>query len=179
MKMTVQQAMKMKNDLANAVRTKMQTLQGYRSSVTYGRDLIDGKQLVETEDEVKFMDALESLEKGFEVSNEVNTVLAKFNATEGIGERVRSIQNGKVIVEALEAAAQKSSKTVQRVQLKVADETMEAEKVYEPYQTKKEVRKLIKDEKAMIRKMESEIFDLNAKEVEFSFDQEVLDELDI
>lgn len=164
MKLTVNEALKLKNEIASKVNKLSDTY-----DICYGVRYKDGE--AEQTDNVKFLDRFETLSKVLDYSNEINTRLAEFNA-KGISELVRARQNNNLLISTLEIALGNSSATASTTKNPDGSTTVHQ---FIPDNTKADLKEQIKKLKRVNRDIDSEIFKLNANEIELSFDYEELD----
>lgn len=172
MKITVSEALRLKNEIA-------QVVNHYNSTIRYatlGYTTENNEKTFENDDK-KYSVVLKNLIKTFEYSEEINNVIARFNSDNKVDSKVRALNNAKVLTEIYKNALPKTKPTKSTRFETVGNGRQKIEIAYVPEITSSEIKASIKTEKQKIRTLQSEIEVLNQKEVSLSFEFEDVENL--
>lgn len=174
MQITVSEALRLKNDLAKTI----QAVQSETYRAPLGLTKEDDQVISDEADGKKFEDAVARLQKSLRFSEELNSKIAAFNKTHQVDDKVRTMQNDKLLMSIFEnaLARTKPHKTTKFENL--GNGTRKSIKVeYVPSVTSSEVKSKISHFKTKYRTIQNEIEILNQGKVELSFSYEDLESL--
>lgn len=174
MKISVSEALRLKNDVSK----RIQALQSETHRAPLGITKENGTVVNDENDAKRFQSAVERLEKGLNYSEELNSKIAAFNREQGIDNKVRNMQNNRMLLSIYENALQrtKPSKTTRFENL--GNGKREAIKVeYTPTVTATDVKSKISHYKTKFRTTQNEIEKLNQQTIEISFSFEDVEAL--
>jgi len=162
-KITVTEALRLKNEIANAIKT----LQYAINNASFGEMTEDGE--IVSQDREKFNDIEETLLKGLAISEEINNTLSAFNKVTAIDSIVRKLQNEKLMLSVYtnNLGKTKPSKTNRFENLNSIRKSISIE--YKPYNSSTEFKDKISSCKDKIRLYQSQIERLNQEDIEVSF----------
>jgi hypothetical protein len=100
-KILINEALRLKNTIAAAVRQKQGSCQ---FSGNWGMTLVDGVVTDEASANVRFDEYLDSFSRLLEVSEEINSAIDRANKENGISDKARSLANTKLLVEEIGSA---------------------------------------------------------------------------
>ena len=175
MKMTIAEALNLKNSLKSVVSNAQRKMH----EVVFGKRTVGGKEEPIPEDALLFEEAYASLGKAMNISNRVNTFLAECNIEFEISETVRQRQNNIALITALEHAQNQSAPTKRFDRDWHDGNYVSVEITYEPFQNKKEFKDKVKALRKTNRALNSKILQANALEINLPVTEKELEEFDI
>lgn len=175
MKVTVTEAMRIKNEISHTINT----LQMQSRYSLYGTIKEDGIEKQPNPTMVPFPDYLKTMEKAFSISEQLNSKLAELSVKTGISDMVRRKANLIVLRSALETAANQGVATSTTRHEVVGNTRTPIVTTFEPFMTKKDIKSRIKTIKAEIRTIQSVIDGTNAQQIELPFEYDDLEDFSI
>ena len=170
MELTVNEALNLKNQIAHKIRINTS---GYSIDVSYGVTKVDGEERENTLP--KFEDFYSNLNRLFKISNEINTILAKFNTDNKVGEIARGIKNNEVKLRMVDLAVNESVVTKHKEYVGKNDKEIVRE--FKPFQNKSELKVIAKELRKANRELQSQLYTVNAKKIALSFEYDEVEEL--
>lgn len=164
MKVTVTEAMRLKNEISRAI----QVLQASMFAVNMGVVTESGQEVIN--DTKPFPEYLTNLQHMLDISEELNSKLAMFNVVSGISDKVRSKANYQMLIQVFEQALSQYKPARSSKYEVVGAQRVEVVSTFSPFMSKVAVRSEIKICKTKMRELQQEIEKLNTKEIEFSFE---------
>lgn len=170
MKITVNEAMRLKGEISKAINSlQMQ-------SVSYGTIVEDGTNMADNAN-IPFQEWLEKLKALFVMSEEINSVLAKFNVDNFVSDSVRHKANIDVLIQYCQSAmAQSTPKTMARYEI-VGANRVKIEQQFVPTCSKQALKDQLKQLKESKRKLLEVIDKANASTIELKFSMEEFEAL--
>ena len=174
MKITVSEALRLKNELSNTIRTLQS--ETFRSPLGLTKE--DDVVTSDESDATKFNNVVERLQKALSYSEEINSKIASFNKENQIDDKVRAMQNNKLMLQVFENALLKTKATKTTKFENLGNGTRKSIKVeYTPTITSTEVKSKISNFKGKYRTIQNEIEVLNQGIIELSFSYENVESL--
>jgi len=174
MKITVSEALRLKNELSKTI----QTVQYETHRAPLGITKEDNQALNDEADGKKFTETVTRLEKALAYSEELNSKIALFNKENKIDDKVRKMQNDKLMLGIFQNALNRTKATKTTKFENLGNGTRKAIVVeYTPTITATEVKGKINGYKTKYRTAQNEIEKLNQGTVELSFSFENVEEL--
>jgi len=172
MKLSVIEAMRLKNELSSEIGK----LQYTRRGVSYGESFEGGERV----DDLEMTTIVQHMERAKVLLNmalEINDKLDSFNKDNKISNSVRKIKNNQLLLAMWNSALGQSetSKGVRKVQLDSKIEKVSYE--FKPHLSKVAIRKTQKELKSMNRELQSEIDKANSQLIEISFEYSEFEDL--
>jgi len=165
MKITVTEALRLKNEIAGIVNT----LNYASNTAQCGTMQEDGETI--SEDKDKFSQVFGRFEKALGFSEEINNTLSTFNRETSIDAKVRAMHNEKLKLQILSSALPKTKPSSTTRFENLGSGTRKSVKVtYTPTIHSNEVKKMMADSKKKMRAYQTEIEKLNQKEITLSFE---------
>jgi hypothetical protein len=173
MKITVSEGLRLKNELKNLVNK----IHYETKASPLGVNVENGVVTSNEEESGKFKENLNRLEKSLGYSFEINSKLSDYNRKTNIDDKVREMQNVKLLLTVYENALPrtKSSKTT-RFET-VGNERKQVVVEYKPTLTGTEVKENVSKLKTQFRNLQNEVEKLNSGEIELSFSFEDVENL--
>jgi hypothetical protein len=164
MEITLTEALRIKNELSNTIKTLSYAI--HQSS--FGVTTEDGQ--ITSEEGQTFKDAEESLINGLSYSEEINNKLSSFNKESSVDVIVRKMQNSKLLLDIYNRNLEKTKpKKIKRFE-NLGTVRQSIEVLYIPTVTSKEMKEKITQQKAFVRGYQSEIEKLNQNKITLNFE---------
>jgi len=174
MKITVSEALRLKNELAKTVQAIHS--ETYRAPLGITKE--DGQSLTDEKDGQKFNEAVDRLSKALSFSEEINSKIAQFNKENKIDDKVRSMQNDKLLLGVFEGSLVRTKAAKSTKFENLGNGTRKAIVVeYVPTVTSSEVKSKIAHYKTKYRTLQNEIEKLNQGFVELTFSYDDVESL--
>lgn len=170
MKITVTEALRLKNQIATVVGQVM------HENTSYGLTTVDSV-VTETGEQLTIMAHLDRLNKVFAISQAVNSALAAFNVTSKISDNVRRKSNIAFLVQVLENTMRMSDEKSSQHHENVGDTRVVVKTAFKPYLTKTAIKDQIKVLKAEERQLMADIDKANTTLIELPFEYEDVEAL--
>ena len=172
MKITVTEALRLKNEIAGIVNT----LNYASNTAQFGA--VKEDEIVVSEDKDSFTQVFGRFNKALAYSAEINNTLANFNRETSIDAKVREMHNEKLRFQILSSALPKTKPSSTTRFENLGNGQRKAIKVtYTPTINSNEVKKLMGDAKKNMRSLQTEIEKLNQKEINLSFEHTDIESL--
>jgi hypothetical protein len=172
MKITVTEALRLKNEIAETVNK----LNYATNTAQLGVIKEDGEVISEPKD--TFNSVFERLKKALGFSAEINNVLANFNKETGIDGKVRAMHNEKMLFNILTSALPKTKPTTHSKFENLGNGQRKSVKVdYVPNVNSKEIKDGMAEAKNKMRSLQVEVEKLNQREIELSFEHSDIESL--
>lgn len=172
MKITVTEALRLKNEIASIVNT----LNYASNTAQFG--VVKEDETVVSEEKDSFTQVFGRFNKALDFSAEINNALANFNRETGIDAKVRAMHNEKIKHQILSSALPKTKPTNTTRFENLGNGQRKAIKVtYTPTINSNEVKKLMAQSKTNMRALQTEIEKLNQKEINLSFEHSDIESL--
>ena len=172
MKITVTEALRLKNEISGIVNT----LNYATNSAQLGVVKEDGEAI--SEDKESFTTVFERFKKALGYSEEINNKLSNFNRETGIDVKVRAMHNEKLKLQILTSALPKTKPSSTTKFENLGGGKRQSVKVtYTPTINSNEVKKMMADAKQKMRAIQIEIEKLNQKDIELSFEYSDIESL--
>jgi hypothetical protein len=124
---------------------------------------------------VPLPDYIAALQRVFRLSQTISSILGRFAVTSGVADKVRERENFKALQRAYESAiGAMPQNEVSRFEV-IGNERKKISQLFSPFISKKNLKEEIKNIKANIRSLQSEIDAANSKMIELPFDYEDLE----
>lgn len=163
MEITLTEALRIKNEISNAIKT----LQYGIHSSSFGTTSEDGQ--VVSEDKDKFNDVEASLIKGLKLSEQLNATISGFNKDAGVDSIVRKLQNEKLLLGIYIQNLQRTKPTKSKRVETVGNTRQTIEMEYTPYVSSKDMKERMSKCKSNIRDFQSKVEKLNQSKIEVDF----------
>lgn len=174
MNITVSEALRLKNDLAKTIQTI--TYEAHRAPLGITKE--DDEVISDESDNKKFADVVSRLQKALGFSEELNSKIALFNRENKVDDKVRSMQNNKLLLSIFETALNKTKATKTTKFENLGNGSRKSIKIeYVPAITSTEVKSKISHFKTIYRTFQNEVEVLNQGKVELSFSYQDLESL--
>ena len=174
MNITVSEALRLKNEISKSV----QSIQSETYRAPMGSIKEDDQIISDESDNKKFEEAVSRLEKALGFSEEINSKVASFNKANQVDDKVRSMQNNKLLFSVFENALAKTKPTKTTKFENLGNGTRKSIRVeYVPAMTSTAVKSKISQYKTKYRTIQNEIEVLNQNTIELSFSHEDLETL--
>lgn len=172
MKITVTEALRLKNEISGIVNTL-----NYASNSAQFGVLREDDQIISEEKE-SFTDVFKRFTKALGFSEEINNKLANFNRETSIDAKVRAMHNEKLKLQILTNALPKTKPSSTNRFENLGGGSRKAVKVtYVPTINSNEVKTMMATAKSNMRKFQTEIELLNQKNIELSFEHSDIESL--
>ena len=145
MKLTLTEALRIKNEISSIVRTLNYKI----NSCAYGVTTEDGKITSRNDD--SFIDVENALIKALNISEEINDKISDFNKVSGVDSIVRKLQNHKLLLKTYEGNLQKTKPTNHSKFENLGTVRQNIEVKYEPLISSNDMKVRINAEKSKIR----------------------------
>jgi hypothetical protein len=182
MKVTVSEALRIKNELGNIINNiqRCSPLYGTRTQTSTLQDTnVSEIPVMDAYRTVKFSDFVEIMKKAFNVSEEINSKLANFNTNSGLSDKVRRLHNNEVMITVYNTAVSNSQISENKGYQVLGNDRILVTDRFVPFHSKSELKDKIKAYKTENRQIQIELDALNQKEIEFSFEYEDLESLNL
>lgn len=173
MKITVSEALRLKNELSQTVKT----LQYKTHSAPLGITKEDSQVINDEGDSKKFAEAVDRLTKALKFSEEINSKIASFNKEHSIDNKVRSMQNDKLLLSVYENALPRTKATKTTKFETVLGNRKAVVVEYSPAITSTDVKSKISHFKTKYRTTQNEIEKLNQGSIELTFSHDDVESL--
>lgn len=174
MKITVSEALRLKNEISKSV----QSIHSETHRAPLGLLKEDDQVISDESDSKKFEESVARLEKALGFSEEINSKIASFNKLNQVDDKVRSMQNNKLLLSVFEHALTRTKATKTTKFENLGNGTRKSIKVeYVPAVTSTDVKSKISHFKTKYRTTQNEIEILNQNTIELSFSHEDLESL--
>lgn len=174
MKITVSEALRLKNDLSRTIKSIQS--ETYRAPLGLTKE--DDQIISDENDNKKFEEAIVRLEKALSFSEEINSKIAAFNKENKIDDKVRSMQNNKLMLTIFENALARTKPTKTTKFENLGNGTRKSIKVeYVPSVSSSSVKSKISHFKTKYRTTQNEIEVLNQKNIELTFSYDDMESL--
>ncbi len=172
MKLTVTEAMRLKNEISQEIGR----LQYTRRGVSYGTST-ENDIRVDDESLTTIVEHMERSNKLLVISAEINNVLDKFNKNNDISLMVRRMKNNQFMLSMYDSALNNAvAKDVKRRE-KMDNNFVTVVTKFEPYLKKSAIRQILKTLKADNRELQSKIDKMNAQSITLNFDYKDFEDL--
>lgn len=172
MKITVSEGLRLKNEVKQLINTLTYEVRQQPIGLNYENDILTSNE----EDKNKFSDSFSRLEKLLNISLEINSKLANYNRVTGIDDKVRKMQNIKLLGDVFKTILPKTKPSKTNTFHNVGNERKQVTIEYKPILTGKEVKEKEGELKKQYRELQNEIEKLNAGEIEVSFTYEDIEQ---
>lgn len=170
MKITVTEAMRLKNEIAGLVQEIV------CGSFSCGKTLVDGVPEEESQAEDVRM-YMYRVERVLEISQHINSILARFNVESGVADAVRCKHNIELQTNRWSLALSQAEPRKSKMHQVVGDKRVVVETVFEPSITKTDIKDAMRALKARERAIQGQIDRANLQMVELPFEYEDIDAL--
>jgi hypothetical protein len=143
MKITISEALRIKNELSNTIKT----LTYQMHSASFGSTHEDGVLI--SQDTTKFVDAEANLIKGLNLAIELNDTISKFNKESYVDSIIRKMQNAKLLLSVYSSNLNKTKPTTQKRFENLGTLRQSIEIVYAPYISSKEMKEKYQNKKLL------------------------------
>lgn len=165
MVITLTEALRLKNEISNSIKTLQYTI---NHNASLGTTTEDGENV--TEDKEKFVAVEERLIKALSYSEEINNKISSFNRTSGVDDIVRKLQNTKLLLQVYNSVLPKSKPNKNTRFENLGNGTRKSiTVVYTPEVTSKEVKDKISNVKNAIRDLQAKVEQANRNNVDLTF----------
>lgn len=171
MKITVTEALRLKNEVSNVIKTLNYSI--HQSS--FGETTEDDEII--SQDKDKFQEVETALILGLSYSEELNNSLSKFNKENGVDSTVRRMQNAKLLLDVYSRNLSKTKPTKQKRFENLGNIRKSIEIIYTPFISSKEMKSKISEQKAICRELQTKVEQLNQKTLEVSFNYKEIESL--
>lgn len=172
MKITVTEAMRLKNDLAKII-AKL------NNSYTYscGKTLVNGIDTGEGQDKDDVILYLARMEKALEMSQNINSLLARFNVESGVADAVRCKSNILLMIAIMENVLRSSVPCLTKEHRSVGDTMTVVTTEFHPTMRKCDIKERLNALKARERTILAQIDAANLQTIEVPFSYEDVDQV--
>jgi hypothetical protein len=161
MEITLTEALRLKNELSNAIKTLQYSV--HQSS--FGTTSEDGQVISED----KFTDVEANLRKGLELSELLNSTIAAFNKESGVDSIVRRLQNEKLLLGIYTQNLQKTKPSKSKRFETVGNARQSIEITYTPLISSSEMKNKMSTCKSSIRAFQTQVEKLNQTKINVDF----------
>lgn len=170
MKITVAEAMRLKGEISKAIQTLQST------PISNGKVTEGGVCVFDDSRHVPLTTYILNMQKLFSFSEELNSKLALFNVEKGVSDIVRSKANVEYLISIYQNALPNSTqKEISRYET-VGNSRVQIKQSFEPYVNKSEIKKQLRDLKAIKRGYLEKIDKANAQTITLDFEMSDLEE---
>jgi len=171
MELTLTEALRIKNEISNTVKT----LQYKFNSCSFGVTTEDGE--VTSRDTDSFNDVEASLILALSYSEELNNKLSAFNKESGVDVIVRKMQNSKLLLNLYVNGLQKTKPNKQKRFENLGTVRKSIEIEYKPFISSKEMKERISVQKGLTRDFQSQIEKINQNKISVNFEYSDIESL--
>jgi hypothetical protein len=174
MKVTVSEAMRIKKEIGSfisntesSIRYNLSRGKDKSSRIVYGQRTENNIEILD-EGKKSVVDDVRDFEEILSISEKVNTALADFNHTNGVGNMVRKRQNLKLLLAYYEKRIMENSSPSVKTERDKESGIVTTIK-FDPYLNKSEIRSKIKEIKSSMRNLQFSIEKSNNKQIDLPF----------
>lgn len=171
MEITLTEALRIKNELSNIVKTLNYSVH----SASFGSTTEDGE--VVSQDVVTFQDVETSLIKGLGYSEELSAKISSFNKDSSVDNIVRKMQNAKLLLETYTRNLEKTKPRTNKRFENLGTIRKSIEMVYTPSITSKDMKSRISTQKSLVRDYQSQVEKINQSKISVEFEYADLEAL--
>jgi len=171
MEITLTEALRIKNDLSNTIKTINYSV----NQASFGKTTEDGE--VVSQDVEKFEVVEASLIKGLSISEELHNTISDFNKTSSVDKIVRKMQNAKLLLEVYSRNLDKTKPKQNKRFENLGTVRKSVEMVYTPSITSKDMKAKITEQKSIVRDLQSQVEKLNQLKINVSFEYSDIENL--
>ena len=171
MEITLTEALRIKNELSNTIKTLNYGV--HQSS--FGKTVEDGE--VVSQDVEKFENVEASLIRALGYSEELNGRISEFNRTSAVDVTVRKMQNAKLLLEIYTRSLDKTKPKTNKRFENLGTVRKSIEIVYTPTVTAKAMKDRISTQKSLIRDFQSKVEKANQTKISVAFEYADLESL--
>lgn len=171
MELTLTEALRIKNELSNTIKT----LNYNAFQASFGKTTEDGVVVSQDVDSFETVEA--SLIKALGYSEELNGKIADFNKTSQVDVIVRKMQNAKLLLDVYTRSLDKTKPKTNKRFENLGTVRQSIEIVYTPNITAKAMKDRISTQKAKIREYQAQVEKANQSKISLSFEYVDLESL--
>ena len=172
MKLTVTEAMRLKNEISQEIGRLQYTSRGLSYGTSAENDI-----RVDDQSQTTIVEHMERTKNLLAISYEINSILDKFNKENDISLMVRQMKNNQFMLSMYDSALNHAvAKEVSRRE-KLDNKFVTVVTKFEPYLKKSEIRKNQKSLRAENRELQSQIDKMNGQSVNLTFEYQDFEEL--
>ena len=171
MKLTIVDAMRLRNEL------KALVVGRYGAQILYGATKVDDVNMPTSGQVILFDEHLKKRVAVFQMLEELNARLTEHNQAKGIYKIVEALQNKKDILQVVNTAIPSSKPSTSYQFVNVGNERKKIEYVFTPFTAASVLKEQAKFLRQEIRSLQKELTTLDQTEIEVSFDENVIDDL--
>lgn len=171
MEITLTEALRIKNELSNTIKTLNYSI--HQSS--FGKTIEDNE--VVSQDVETFESVERSLINALNYSEELNSKIAEINKTLGVDSIIRKMQNSKLLLEIYSRNLDKTKPKTQKRFENLGTVRKSVEITYTPAITSKDMKERISSQKSKIREFQSQVEKANQNKISINFEYSDLESL--
>lgn len=172
MEITLTEALRLKNELSNAIKTL-----NYGINKASLGDTFEDKKVISPEDTEKFSDVEDRLINALNYSEELNNTISSFNKDNGVDGLVRKMQNSKLLMDVYTRSLPRTKPNKQTKFENLGTVRQSIEISYVPYVSSKDMKEKISKQKLLTRELQAKIEKLNQSKITLTFDYSDLEKL--
>ena len=171
MELTLTEALRIKNEISNTVKTLSYSI--HQSSLGVTRE----DNQITSPDIDTFIDVEASLIKALSYSEEINNAISTFNKESHVDVTVRKMQNAKLLLDIYNRNLSKTKPKTQNRFENLGTVRQSIEVVYTPFLTSKEMKERISTQKNLVRSYQKEVESANQNKINVSFSYKDIENL--
>jgi hypothetical protein len=171
MEITLTEALRIKNELANTIKTLNYSVH----QASFGKTTEDGE--VVSQDVEKFEVIEASLIRGLAFSEELHNSISDFNRASSVDKIVRKMQNSKLLLDVYSRSLDKTKPKQNKRFENLGTVRKSIEMVYTPSITSKDMKAKMAAQKAIARDLQSQVEKLNQSKIKVSFEYSDIENL--
>ena len=184
MKLTISEALRLKNEVSSVVSRLSKHLKT-KDRYTFDEDKLDisygvtceNNEKVSVEDSISFLEYEEKLTKALIVNFTLNDAISSFNNSKNLTSLVRERQNSLLLIKVYNLALEKAKESKSSKFEVVGEKREKIEVTYTPYVSSFELKDKIKKLRKRIRELQKEIDRANTTIINVEINEEDLDML--
>lgn len=164
MEITLTEALRIKNELANTVKKLNYSI----NQASFG--VLTEDDEVVSEDKENFKDVEESLIKALNYSEELNNKISDYNKTSTVDSIVRKMQNAKLLLEIYTRNLEKTKPKKNKRFENLGTVRKSVEIVYTPSISSKDMKQKMSEQKTIVRELQTKVEQLNQSKISLNFE---------
>jgi len=171
MELTLTEALRIKNEISNTIKTLSYSIHQASLGVTREDNQITSPD-IDT-----FIEVEESLIKGLGYSEEINNAISRFNKESHVDVTVRKMQNAKLLLDIYMRNLSRTKPKTQKKFENLGTVRQSIEVVYTPLLTSKEMKERISTQKNLVRNFQKEVEAANQNKINVGFSYKDIESL--
>lgn len=171
MELTLTEALRIKNEISNTIKTLSYSIHQASLGVTTEDDKVISPD-IDT-----FIDVEQSLIKALGYSEEINNAISIFNKDSKVDVIVRKMQNAKLLLDIYNRNLAKTKPNTRTKFENLGTVRQSIEVIYRPYLSSKEMKERISTQKNLVRNFQKEVESANQNKINVSFSYKDIENL--